>query len=947
MRDPNRTSKSRSKDFSSASERPVKFDALIQRKEENHWGKIFAFAPVGLAIVDLDGFYKEVNPSFLRLTGYSEDEIKKLHILTITHPDDVPQNSFLLHKLLNNELKNYQFEKRIIRKDKNTLWVRNTVALTRDLDGNPLSIVTVTEDITEQRIAAQVIRSGEARLRATISYTSVGISLISMDLHFEEVNPALAKMLGYKQDEMVGLSLSEVTHPDFIANAVKACDDLRQGLYAFTRITKKCRRKDGSLFWAQSTLSLIKDDEGRPLSFVAVTEDTTSRVLAEESLQRSQEKLALAVNVAGIGFFNWDIPGNLIEFSKQMAQEFGLSGEPIGVEGLVEILHPDDRAMLWAMIHEYSDGDEYDPQECRVIRHDGLVVWIDLKGHMSYDEEGKPLRFFGTAINITERKRIEEELRSGEEKVRVAEERMRLATQAARIGVWDLNPSTQLMTLSDRAQDILHIKDQGPIPLLDISRQTHHLDRRKATKAYLRAVNPKGNGKYSVTCRFLTKSNHLRWLQSVGQTHFEGEGADRHAVRMLGTVLDVTEQVRLEEDLKAAKTSAEVANATKSAFLANMSHEIRTPLSAILGFSDLLLDKHSSEEERERYLTTIIRNGRTLMHIIDDILDLSKVEAGRIELEKINIPFYKFMEEVTDLFREKARVKDIYITLEVDESVPIVVSSDPTRLRQILINLIGNAVKFTDSGGVTVRVESFFDSRKQLHLTINVADSGIGLNEEQQKRIFQPFTQADNSTTRRFGGTGLGLYLAKRLALALSGDITLKDCSLGRGCTFQLQFLAEMPKSYLAHEVFDQERVRFEELPLRGLNILVAEDAFDNQLLIETILSGCGARVVLANNGLDAVYKASHENFDIVLMDLQMPKMDGYEATETLRRQGYGKPILALTAHAMVEERQRTRRAGCDAHLTKPLDPKDLVEKIVSFVRKPYPYFSPEAPSHF
>jgi PAS domain S-box-containing protein len=947
MRDPNRTSKSRSKDFPTASDRPVKFEALIQKKEENHWGKIFAYAPVGLAIVDLDGVYKEVNPSFLRLTGYSEDEIRELTVITITHPDDVPQNRFLLNRLLQDEIKNYQLEKRIICKDKTSVWVRNTVALTRDYDGNPLSIVTVTEDITEQRMAAQVIRNGEARLRATISYTSVGISLFSMDLHFEEVNPALAKMLGYHQDEMIGLAVSKVTHPDFIESTIKACDDIRLGICAYTRLTKKCQRKDGSLFWAQSTLSLIKDDKGKPLSFVAVTEDTTSRVLAEESLQRSQEKLALAVNVARIGFFNWDIPGDRIEFSRHMSEDFGLSGEPIGLNSLIEIIHPDDRPTLWSMIHEFSSEGGSQPRECRVIRPDGAVVWIDLKGHMSYDKDGHATRFFGTAINITDRKRIEEKLRRGEEKVRVAEERMRLATQAARIGVWDLSPSTQVVTLSERAQEILQNQGDYFVTLAGISKQTHRLDRRRAMKAYLRAIDPRGKGEYSVTCRYLTKDNQLRWLQSVGQTHFEGEGQDRRAVRLLGTLLDVTEQVRLEEDLKAAKTSAEVANATKSAFLANMSHEIRTPLSAILGFSDLLLDKHSSEEERERYLNTIIRNGRTLMHIIDDILDLSKVEAGRLELEKINIPFYKFMEEVTDLFREKARIKDIYMSLEISETVPSVVSSDPTRLRQILINLIGNAVKFTDAGGVTVKVDSSIDPQKQLHLRISVSDTGIGITEDQQKRIFKPFTQADNSTTRRFGGTGLGLYLAKRLALALNGDIELKNCGPGKGCTFELQFTAEMPKSYLAHEVFDQERVRFEDSPLRGLKILVAEDAFDNQLLIETILSGCGAKVVLANNGLDAVYKASHDNFDIVLMDLQMPKMDGYEATETLRRQGYAKPILALTAHAMVEERQRTRRAGCDAHLTKPLDPKDLVDKIVTFVRKPYPYFSNETPSHF
>ncbi len=214
-------------------------------------------------------------------------------------------------------------------------------------------------------------------------------------------------------------------------------------------------------------------------------------------------------------------------------------------------------------------------------------------------------------------------------------------------------------------------------------------------------------------------------------------------------------------------------------------------------------------------------------------------------------------------------------------------------------------------------------------------------------RIFKPFTQADNSTTRRFGGTGLGLYLAKRFALALNGDVALTRSEMGKGCTFELSFVAEMPKPYLANEVIDHERLNVEELPLMGIKILVAEDAFDNQLLINTILTGCGAKVELANNGLEAVYKASHGDFDIILMDLQMPKMDGYEATETLRRQGYEKPILALTAHAMVEERQRTRRAGCNAHLTKPLDPKELIEKINAYVRKPYSSFNESSINHF
>ncbi|MBC7533780.1 MAG: PAS domain S-box protein [Oligoflexus sp.] len=911
------------------------------------WSKVFAFAPVGVAIVGLNGYYKEANPAFLRLTGYTESELKKFHILDITHEDDIAQNKYLLEKLVKSELKNFRFEKRIIAKTAEIVWVRNTVALCRDEEDRPVNIVTVSEDITEQRQAEITIRNAEARLRATVTYTSVGISLMDLDLNFEDVNPAMCRMLGYKREELLKLNVTDVTHLDYRDAVSQSCQELLTSDTTFVRINKKCIRNDGSYFWAQNTLSIIKDENSKPINFVAVTEDTTSRVLAEQGLHRSQEKLALALCVSKVGFFNWDIFGDKVEFSKQVAEDFGLDGEPINLQGLLDIIHPDDRVKLSDMIQEFLKGDETGPKECRVLRPDGEIVWVDLKGHMTFDSDGRPLRFFGTSINITERKRIEDELRSGEERLRIFEERMRLATEAAKIGVWDLNPCTQALALSERAREILRLDSNGCSHSIKILRNILPEDRPLVKKSYREAMVPKGPGIFNVTNRFVTRNKSIRWLHSIGRTHFQGEGEERRAVRLLGTILDVTEQVQMEEALKAAKNAAEVANATKSAFLANMSHEIRTPLSAILGFSDLLLDNHYTVEEREHYLKTIIRNGRTLMHIIDDILDLSKVEAGHLDLEKVNIPFYKFMEEITDLFREKARSKDIFIELQVEECVPTLISSDPTRLRQILINLIGNAVKFTDIGGITVKVGSKFDEDNLLHLIISVHDTGIGLTEEQIQRIFKPFTQADNSTTRRFGGTGLGLYLAKRFALALGGDITLSDCNLGQGCTFELNFVAEMAKPYLGHEVFDQDRLNIEDMPLEGLKILVAEDAFDNQLLIHTILTGCGASVEIANNGLEAVYKASHGDFDIVLMDLQMPKMDGYEATESLRRQGYSKPILALTAHAMVEERQKTRRAGCDAHLTKPLDPKKLIEKIIVYAKKPFPFFYAESPSHF
>ncbi len=910
--------------------------------EQPLWGKIFAFAPVGLTIAGLDGFYREVNPSFLRLTGYSEQEIKRQKILDITHPDDIPQNSYLLNQILTDQIKDYQFEKRMIRKDGEIVWVRNTVALSRDERGIPLNIITVTEDITERRLAEQTLRSSEARLRATFNYTSVGISLISLGLGFEDVNPALGKMLGYTQAELLTLSIRDVTHPDYRAREVKGCQELLTSEVPFFSINKKCLRKDGSVFWVQNTVSIIRDDEGNPINFAAVTEDTTSRILAEESYHRSQEKLALAVSVSKVGFFNWEVKHDRVEFSKQMAEDFGISGEPLTLAELVSIVHFDDQLILAKMIRQHLNGEEAAPLECRILRKDGTVLWVEIKGHVTFDEYGDPIRFFGTSLDISERRRIDEVLRNGEEKVRVAEERVRLAIEAARIGVWDYSLTTKSLTLSEPACEILYFDKIASINIDALLNGVHPQDREQVQTTVEKAVKPEHRGNFTLTTRFIVANHQVRWIKLVGKTLYETkeDRSERQAVRLLGALLDVTEQVQMEEELKAAKNSAEVANATKSEFLANMSHEIRTPLSAILGFSDLMLDNHSSLKEREHYLRTIIRNGRTLMHIIDDILDLSKVEAGRLDLEKVNIPFYRFLEDVTDLFRENARSKDIAVELQIDAGVPTLISSDPTRLRQILINLIGNAIKFTELGGVTIKAISFVDSAGQQQITISIHDTGIGLTEEQSNRLFQPFTQADNSTTRRFGGTGLGLYLAKRLALALRGDITLLNGKPMEGCTFQLTFAFEKPKAYLPQETSDFERVNFDQPALKGLKILVAEDAFDNQLLIHTILSGCGAKVEVANNGLEAVYMASHSDFDIILMDLQMPKMDGYEATETLRRQGYQKPILALTAHAMIEERQRTRRAGCDAHLTKPLNPKELVDTILSFIQMRYPFGS-------
>ncbi len=401
---------------------------------------------------------------------------------------------------------------------------------------------------------------------------------------------------------------------------------------------------------------------------------------------------------------------------------------------------------------------------------------------------------------------------------------------------------------------------------------------------------------------------------------------------VIGHAMDVTERVQSRKELEEAKHGAELATSLKSSFLANMSHEIRTPLGAILGFTDLLRDRGLSPEQRTQFIDTISRNGKALTTIIDDILDLAKVESGKLEIEKVEFSFFELIDDVVDVFREGAKAKHIFLRSNIVGEVPERILADPTRLRQIFLNVVGNAVKFTHEGGVTIKV-SCEEINNLQRCKVSVKDTGVGMTKEQQGRLFQPFTQADNSTTRKFGGTGLGLALSKRLANALGGDVAIENCEYGQGCTFVFSFLVEVVQSRNCIKG-DGSKVSSENelAPLTGLRILVADDSPDNQALVQILLKRQGAVVEAAENGRVAVQMATHRGYDLILMDIQMPEMDGYEATKVLRAAGYHKPIVALTAHAMAEERDRSLAAGCTAHLTKPLDRQELVKTVRDLV---------------
>ncbi|WP_417391473.1 ammonium transporter [Gimesia sp.] len=404
------------------------------------------------------------------------------------------------------------------------------------------------------------------------------------------------------------------------------------------------------------------------------------------------------------------------------------------------------------------------------------------------------------------------------------------------------------------------------------------------------------------------------------------------------------------ERLKQANTDAEAASRAKSEFLANMSHEIRTPMTAVLGYTDLLLEESWGRPGSIKLLDVIKRNGNYLLELINDILDLSKIEAGNLSIETIQFPLLEKLKEIQSLMKVRAEHQGLQFKLSFNGKVPVEIQSDPTRLKQILINLIGNAIKFTPDGGkVSVETSLLNSSSNEPLLEFKIRDTGIGMTAGQIDMLYQPFVQADSSTTRKFGGTGLGLAISKRLAEMLGGDLycesvpgegTVFTLTIGIGNPAPLEFHTNPQVDFKQIPVNQQEsgisELDSETMIMGSCSVLLAEDGVDNQRLISTLLKKEKAHVVLAENGDIAVRRALNAEqqgkpFDVILMDMSMPVLDGYGATRKLRELGIETPIIALTAHAMTGDRQKCIDAGCTDYATKPVNREKLRNIVVKY----------------
>lgn len=400
-------------------------------------------------------------------------------------------------------------------------------------------------------------------------------------------------------------------------------------------------------------------------------------------------------------------------------------------------------------------------------------------------------------------------------------------------------------------------------------------------------------------------------------------------------IADITLQKNYENELHKAKDEAESANNAKSQFLANMSHEMRTPLNVIGGLAELLLRNKPNEEERTVWIKKIGLSCEHLRKVIDEVLDLSKIEAGKLQIEKSRFPLIEVISQVKSMLLPLATVKGLELKFALEGAVPEHIESDSMKLRHILLNLVGNAIKFSLVGPITLSMRLKKEELGE-KLVFLIKDNGPGINPQQAQQLFKPFTQADNSMTRKFGGTGLGLVLAKRFAQGLGGDVELLESVVNEGSTFALTIdpgdvknePALLSLQTVLEPTYLDMAVPNMSINLKGLRALLVEDSVDNQFLIQQFLKTEGVTIDVALDGQEGMQKALAADYDVILMDIQMPVLDGYSATTKLRHQGYAKPIVAFTAHAFTAEKERCMKAGFNDFLTKPVKKIELLSCI-------------------
>ncbi|NJO14658.1 MAG: PAS domain S-box protein [Thioploca sp.] len=831
------------------------------------------------------------------------------------------------------------------------------------IDDHEEMILEIGLDITERKQAEEALRQSEAQLKAIFDNAAVGIGVINPEGQYIQTNLKWAAMLGYSVTELLQKRNFEITHPQDLETTRTQLNQLLAGTIDSYQLEKRFIRQDQSVFWGELSVTPIRDQHGRIQAVIGIVIDITERKRAIEALRDSERYHRILIDEAAIGLGLFNQQGIIVELNTAFANIIGYAiAEAVNQLSYQAITPPDYALSDQEQARLLQTSGRFGPYEKEFIHKAGYSVPVRLSG-LIITHQGEPLTWVNVE-NITEQKRNEAQLKAANFQLSQFKSTLDMTLDGVylfdtdTLKIFYVNQGginqlgyTQAELLQMSLNDIKPPSATGYADALTIP----------FTKDLLPAVTFETQHRHK-SGELIPVEVFLQYIQFSENTNY-----------FITIVRDITERKRTESQLRKAiaaaeraKQASELANQAKSTFLAQMSHELRTPLNGILGYTQILRRDKTLSVEQQESIEIIHRSGEYLLTLINDILDLSKIEAGRIELYPTHLNLNQFLKGIIDLFEMRAKQKGICFNCELVSPLPPIVYVDETRLRQILINLLGNAIKFTQYGGVNLMIgyqnplpltEDFSNTKpitavdgkltisSRQKIRFQVEDTGIGIAPEELEKISVPFQQGGDPHYR-IKGTGLGLSITKKLVTMMGGKLQVNS-QLNQGSTFwvtldlPLGSMAEMTVPISSHPtIIGYQRMvvdkplsisnQFAQLSPIPIKILVVDDNRENCSVLVNLLIPLGFQVEMALNGREAIDKAILSKPDLILMDLSMPVMDGYEATRQIRQNPVIKDVIILAVSARVFETdiQQSRKAGCNDFIAKPIRLEQLLEQL-------------------
>ncbi len=883
--------------------------------------------------------------SLFQLLGIprQEDPSSELFFQSV-HPDDLPALKSVW-KQATEKGDNYETEFRIIRPDGKVIWLAAVGTIIRDEHQNITRIHGLNWDITDKKESERRILASEERLRLALSAAELKLWQWHVNADKFYRSGELGKQSGLESAKPIGglTEFLDLVHPDERSHVEQT---LRHSLETGTpyRCEYRIRRSSKDYRWVMSLAHLSIKDSDSPLQMIGVELDITTRRESEEAIklalenyESSNTKLQGIFDVTSIFVGVIDLEGNISEVNETATVGCGYTRDQVIGKKFWECPWWRRSAKVQATIRESTQraaAGETLEMELDYWIADGSKRTVQFRIAPARNEKGEVTFVVPSGVDITERKRNERE-------IRLSAQRLGVAAKAAGFGMLHVDLRNQKVMFSPEFKRIVGYPEDHTFQI-EMSQTPSFVypDDVAAYREYFQqASHARRKLMTPLDLRITRLDGQLRWVRLQTKTLWtKGSEGQKRPSQIIGTLLDITNQHEFEQSLKEAREQAVAANESKSAFLANMSHEIRTPMTAILGYADLIAEK-VNDDETLSHVRTIRHNGGFLLDIINDILDLSKIEAGKFEISQQRFAPNHLVEDVRSIMEVRATESNLELDVEYHGKIPAEITSDPKRLKQVLINLVGNAIKFTPEGMVKIVVRYVDDHREDGMLCFEIVDTGIGMSMQQQQRLFQPFSQGDGNVNREFGGTGLGLAISKRLTEMLGGEISVES-ELSKGS----KFTVKIATGDIADVQMIQPKLTIEPQPNEtpsdpvklNCHVLVVDDRRDIRFLSKSLLKKAGAKVNEAEDGEVAIRMveamiSQGRSYDLILLDMQMPRLDGYQTAEQLRKLGFNGPIIALTADAMQGDMTRCIESGCNDYLSKPINVELLTQMVHRF----------------